>query len=103
MFKWNPDLVKELLYHDCSEEDVIFTKAQLSWQSVATLATPVQLTDNVYGQIKKYFIVCTLARDLDKSSLTSDVSCEEVYKIQSSHSPFFSMPEELAALLMMLY
>lgn len=103
LFKWNPELVHELLYHDCSKEDVVFAKAQLSWQSVATLATPVHLSDSVYGRIKKYFIVCEQAKDLDKSSLRLDVQCEKVYEMQSSHSPFFSMPKELAAILAALY
>lgn len=103
LFRWNPDIVQEHLYHDCSAQNVSFAKARLSWQSVATLATPVQLTNSVYGVIKKYYIVCTQAKDLDKSSMTTDVHCEKVYALSSSHSPFFSMPEKLAAILEELY
>jgi pimeloyl-ACP methyl ester carboxylesterase len=102
-FRWNPGLVEQLLYHDCSQQDISFAKAHLSWQSVATLSTPVHLTDSVYGAIKKYYILCTQARDLDKSSLTSDVHCEKVYQLPSSHSAFFSMPEKLVAILESLY
>ncbi len=93
--QWNPELVKQVFYHDCSPEDIAFAKAHLSWQSVATLATPVHVTDSVYGVIKKYYILCTHAKDLDKSSLTSYVHCEKIYKLSSSHSPYFSMPEKL--------
>jgi pimeloyl-ACP methyl ester carboxylesterase len=102
-FKWNPELVQELLYDDCSQPDIAFAKANLSWQSVATLATPVQLTDEVHGAINKYYILCTQSKDLDKSTLTSDVHCEKVYQLASSHSPFFSMPEKLVAILEDLY
>lgn len=102
-FRWNPELVQQLLYHDCLQQDISFAKAHLTWQSVATLATPAHLTDSVYGIIKKYYILCTQAKDLDKSSLTSDVHCEKVYQLSSSHSPFFSMPEKLAYLLETLY
>lgn len=101
LFKWNLEIVQQLLYHDCSQQDISFAKANLSWQSVATLATPVHLTDNVYGAVKKYYILCTEAKDLDKSSL--NVHCEKVYQLASSHSPFFSMPEQLAAILETLY
>lgn len=93
--KWNPELVQQLFYHDCSPEDFVFAKAHLSWQAVATLATPVHLSGSNYGAIKKYYILCTQARDLDKSSLPSYVHCEQVYKLPSSHSPFFSMPGKL--------
>lgn len=98
-FKWNPELVQQFFYHDCSQEDVAFAKAHLSWQYVATIATPVHVTDSSYGVIKKYYILCTQAQDLDKSSIVSNVHCEKVYKLPSSHSPFFSMPEKLVDIL----
>ena len=93
--QWNPELVEQIFYHDCSQEDIVFAKAHLSWQSVASLATPVHVTDSVYGVIKKYYILCTQAKDLDKSNFTSYVHCEKVYQLPSSHSPYFSMPEKL--------
>jgi pimeloyl-ACP methyl ester carboxylesterase len=102
-FKWNADLVRQLFYDDCSQEDVLFAKAHMGWQSVATLATPVHLTDPVYGSIKKYYILCTLAKDLDKSSLVTDVPCEKMFQLPSSHSPFFSMPDKLVAILVALH
>ena len=94
-FEWNPEVAQQIFYHDCSSEDVAFAKVHLAWQSVATLATPVQLSESNYGAIKKYYILCTEAKDMDKSSLTSYVQCEKVYELASSHSPFFSMPEKL--------
>lgn len=101
--KWNPKLVEQIFYHDCSPKDIAFAKAHLSWQSVATLATPVHVTDSRYGIIKKYYILCTQAKDLDKSSITSNVHCEKVYKLPSSHSAFFSMPEKLVDILVEIY
>jgi pimeloyl-ACP methyl ester carboxylesterase len=101
--EWNPKVVEQIFYHDCLPEDIAFAKAHLSWQSVATLGTPVHVTDSVYGIIKKYYILCTQARDLDKSSLTSYVQCEKVYKLPSSHSPFFSIPDKLVDILIDIY
>ena len=97
--KWNLELVQQIFYHDCSREDIAFAKAHLVWNSVATIATPVQLSESNYGAIKKYYILCTEAKDMNKSSLTSYVNCEKVYKLPSSHSPFFSMPEKLVDIL----
>ncbi|HRO86387.1 MAG TPA: alpha/beta fold hydrolase [Niabella sp.] len=102
-FKWNPELVRQLFYHDCSQEDIIFAKKNLTWNSVANIATPVHLSDSSYGIIKKYYILCTKAKDLDKSSIVSNVYCEKVYKLSSSHSPFFSMPDKLLDILIDIY
>ncbi|WP_018615253.1 alpha/beta fold hydrolase [Segetibacter koreensis] len=101
--KWNTEHVEQFFYHDCLPEDISFAKAHLSWQSVSTIATPVHVTDNRYGIIKKYYILCTQAKDLDKSSIVSNVRCEKVYRLSSSHSPFFSMPEKLVDILVEIY
>ncbi len=95
----NPDNVQRVLYHDCSEEDVIYAKAHLKAQPLAALATPVNVTDENYGAIRKYYIICTDAKDLDKTSMASQVRCEKIYRLKSSHSPFFSMPDKLADVL----
>lgn len=87
--KWNSKLVEQLFYHDCLPEDISFAKAHLSWQSVATLATPVHVTDNRYGIIKKYYILCTQAKDLDKSSIVSNVRCEKFTNFPVAIHHFF--------------
>lgn len=94
-----PENVKALFYHDCLEEDISFAKANLSLQPIAALATPVHLTEERYGTIPKVYILCTEAKDMDKSSLVNNVLCQKIYKLASGHSPFFSMPEELVAIL----
>jgi hypothetical protein len=71
----------------------------LTKQAFAPLGTPVSLSDDIYGKIPKYYILCTQSKDLDKSILPTRVECQKVYKINSSHSPFFSQPKELANIL----
>ncbi len=88
-----------IFYHDCSEEDKKFAIAHLSKQPIAPLATPVHLTDSIYGSIPKYYILCTEGKDLDKTFLSTHVVCKKVYKLPSSHSPFLSMPEKLVEIL----
>lgn len=95
----DPNRVGQLFYHDCSADDVAFAKAHLCSQSMACLATPVNVTDARYGAIPKVYILCTQAKDLDKSSLVQNVPCQKVYTLASSHSPFFSMPEKLVGIL----
>lgn len=94
-----PDLVGLLFYHDCLPEDIAFAKAHVGPQSMACLGTPVNLTDARYGTIPKIYILCTQAKDLDKSSLYKNVPIQKMYTLASSHSPFFSMPEHLTTIL----
>jgi hypothetical protein len=98
----NPNLLKNALYHDCSQTDIDFALANLAKEPLAVLGTPVQVSDGVYGKISKYYILCTQSRDSDKSPLTTRVPTEKIYQLNSSHSPFFSMPEKLAAILLEL-
>jgi len=98
-FQWNPAIVEDHFYHDCSSEDKAYAKARLTWQATASNGTPVAVTDAVYGTIPKYYILCTEAKDLDKSSIAHNVPIVKLYTLASSHSPFFSMPDKLTAIL----
>lgn len=96
---YNPELAKIIFYHDCSAEDVKFATARLSAQPLVALGSPVRVSDAVYGLIPKYYILCTQSKDLDKSPLVERVPIRKLYKLASSHSPFFSMPDQLSAIL----
>jgi pimeloyl-ACP methyl ester carboxylesterase len=94
-----PGTAEWIFYHDCSEEEKKFAIARISKQPIAPLATPVHLTDSIYGSIPKYYILCTKGKDLDKTFLSTHVPCKRVYKLASSHSPFLSMPDKLVEIL----
>jgi len=95
----NQKMAAQIFYHDCSEEDKKFALARISKEPIIPLATPLYLTDDVYGGIPKYYILCTESKDMDKTFLSTRVPCKKVYKLASSHSPFFSMPEKLVEIL----
>lgn len=94
-----PEMAAEIFYHDCPEEDQKTALARMSKEPIAPLATPVRLTDDVYGAIPKYFILCTESRDLDKTFQSTNMLCKKVYRLASGHSPFFSMPDKLVQIL----
>jgi len=102
-FQWNPANVAQRFYHDCTQEDISFAMANLTWQSTASVGTPAQLSDSIYGSIPKYYILCTRAFELDKSSIANNVPVKKLFKLPSSHSPFFSMPEKLANIFQEIY
>jgi pimeloyl-ACP methyl ester carboxylesterase len=95
----NPEMAAQIFYHDCSEEDLQFALSRISKEPIAPLATPLVLSDNVYGAIPKYYILCTESQDMDKTFLSTIVPVRKVYKLASSHSPFFSMPDKLVDIL----
>ena len=100
---FNPIKLKEYFCHDCSADDLTRMQANLRWQPLAVLATPITVSANKYGIIPKFFIRCTASKDLDRRNVPENVKCKKVYELPSSHSPFFSMPEKLALILEEIY
>lgn len=95
----NVDGVKEACYHDCSEEDVTLAKLLLVPHPTAS-NTGAVITDENFGRIPRVYIEClqdnALVPSLQKWMYTHN-PCEQVISMNTSHSPFFSAPEELAA------
>lgn len=92
---FKPEVADVVFYHDCTPKDKMIAHKNLCRQAVEPLGATVSVTDGIYGQIPKYYILCTEGKDLDKSLLPTRVKCEKVIKIATSHSPFFSQPKEL--------
>ena len=93
------EALKEIFYADCSDEDVAFAKSQLVPQAAAPLATPVSTTEENFGRVPRVYISCSLDKAISPSvqeQLYKALPCEKVISLDTSHSPFFSAPEELA-------
>ena len=99
---FKPDVADIIFYHDCDPKDKEIAHKNLCKQAIEPFAATVTVTDSVFGQIPKYYILCTESKDIDKSLLPTRVNCEKLIKIPTSHSPFFSNPKELANIFMTL-
>ncbi len=98
-----PEIYKEGLYHDCDENIYQLAKLLLSHESASTGITPLQLTNEKFGSIRRFYIECTEDRAVTpfiQQKMYNETKCEKVFKMQSSHSPFFSQPEALCNILM---
>ena len=97
------DRIKELFYHDCSDEDVAFAIAHQHAQALAPLATPVTVTDENFGSVPRYYILLTEDRaihpDMQRQMIAAS-PCKAVFEIASSHSPFYSKTAELVETLL---
>ena len=54
----------DLFYHDCPDEDIEYAKLHLCPQALGLLNTPVTITEENYGRIPRYYILCTEDRAL---------------------------------------
>lgn len=93
------DALKEIFYADCSDEDVEFAKSRLVPQAAAPFATPVATTEENFGRVPRAYISClqdkAISPSIQKKMYTA-LPCEKVIFMGTSHSPFFSAPEDLA-------
>ena len=91
--------LKEIFYADCSQEDVARAKLLLVPQEpLAPVATPVRTTAQNYGRVPRVYIECLRDRALSPSiqrKMYTALPCKKILAMDTSHSPFFSAPQEL--------
>ena len=95
------EIYKEGLYHDCEPYIVSLAKLLLSQEPVESGITPLVLTEEKFGSVRRFYIECTEDRAVTpfiQQKMYTETPCEKVYRIKSSHSPFFSQPEELCSI-----
>ena len=100
-----PEIYREGLYHDCEEEITELAKVLLSHEPVESGITPLQLSDANFGRVPRVYIECTEDRAVTpfiQRKMYGETSCEKVYSLPTSHSPFFSRPKELVEILLNL-
>ena len=87
-------------YHDCDAKTVAWAKARLKPQPLVIGQTPVQTTPDRWGALPRAYIVCADDRSIPiafQEYMCRRAACDPVITMQTSHSPFLSAPDELAA------
>lgn len=97
-----PETLREGLYADCLDQDVALAEMLLVPQASAPLGTPLALTEQRYGRVPRSYIECT--QDLAVSigaqrRMPGRAGCVSIHSLDTSHSPFLSAPDRLAAIL----
>ena len=95
--------LRAAFYHDCPDEDIALAKLCLTPQSLEPMSAPVTWTAERFGRIPKAYIAC------DQDRIKGDAKAQRAgianapdaafLILDASHSPFFSMPDELAGML----
>lgn len=97
-----PEALRELFYHDCSEAHYQYARARLVPQPTAPLLAPLALSEAGFGRVPKAYVECTEDRALCPAFqrlMQARYPAMRAASLASSHSPFFSMPGALAACL----
>lgn len=97
---FDPAGARDAFFHDCADADVAAAVARLAPQPLEPWTAQVTLGAR-YAALPRYYIECTQDRTLTLETqrrMHTATPCR-VHTLQSGHSPFYSMPGELARLL----
>ncbi len=97
-----PEIYKEGLYADCDDNILQLAKLLLSHESAESGMATLHLTEENYGRVPRFYIECTEDKALGiliQRKMEAESPCEKVYSMATSHSPFFSQPQELSDIL----
>lgn len=94
----NPAIYREGLYADCADDITELAKVLLSAEPFETGITPLELSEENYGSVPRFYIECTEDKAVTpfiQKNMYTETPCEKVFSMATSHSPFFSKPREL--------
>lgn len=97
-FTFDPVAVPDLFYHDCPAEAVAFARTRLCPQPMAPQITRIELSESFEG-VEKHYIICTRDRAIPpdyQRVMARGLPSGHVSELPAAHSPFLSMPGELA-------
>lgn len=103
--KLKPEIYREGLYHDCSDDDNELAKRLLCREPLRPAIARVQLSEENYGTIPRAYIRLTEDRAVSVATqdrLLNDTKVDRVESIKASHSAYFSKPDELTQTILKL-
>lgn len=91
--------IKDVFYHDCSEEDITLASLNLTPQALNPLNTPIKISNSKFEKVPRIYIETlqdkAISNVLQKQMYTK-IQPDELISINSGHSPFFAEVELLA-------
>ncbi len=94
--------IQNAFAHDISKEAFEGAKPYIVPEPAAPLSYELKITDENFGKIPKYYIECTddKAIPIEVQRAMYNGKVKKSYSLKSSHTPNFSQPEKLAAILL---
>jgi pimeloyl-ACP methyl ester carboxylesterase len=97
--------VRHVFYADCEDSDVALARTLLVPQATVVSVTPLSTEDENWGRVPRFYIECTQDNAIPigaQRAMSSRLPCRRVITMETSHSPFFSSPDELCGHLLQL-
>jgi pimeloyl-ACP methyl ester carboxylesterase len=97
-----PEIYRESIYHDCSDEDVALAYALLTPEPRGPNSptnTAIHTTPENFGSVPRVYIELSQDRAISvpfQRRMYTATPCEFLLSISASHSAYFSQPDELA-------
>ncbi len=94
----HPEIYREGLYHDCSDDDVMLARTLLCREPLRPVVAKLNLSDERYGRVPRAYIRLTEDRAVTlqlQDRCINEVGVDRVEDIKASHSAYFSKPEAL--------
>ena len=98
----DPAAAPDLFFADCAAEDVDHALSRLVPEPLGISMSPIEVTADRWGSIPRTYILCTEDRAISPAlqrDMAERVGVDRVVELRASHSPFLSIPDELAAVL----
>jgi pimeloyl-ACP methyl ester carboxylesterase len=96
---FNPHRARDVLYNDCSEDDIALATRLLPAQALAPLESPQRLSESRFGRVPRIYIQCLRDRAVPPAlqfAMCASSPCARIIAMDSDHSPFLSHPQALA-------
>jgi pimeloyl-ACP methyl ester carboxylesterase len=100
--RFREEAAREAFYGECTEADAAMATARLVPQAAAPVGTPVRISEERFGRIPRFYVECYRDRAITlplQRRMHQASPCQEVYAVDTDHSPFLSAPEELEEIL----
>jgi pimeloyl-ACP methyl ester carboxylesterase len=97
-----PDAAADLFYGDCSAEEAARAVAQLVAEPTGPATGTITTTAERWGSVPRAYVRCDLDRavsPIEQDRMVAEVGVDVVVELPTSHSPFLSQPDLLAATL----
>ena len=99
MWDWlRPEGYRDVLYHDCSEDDYQLAASLLCREPLRPAIGKLRLTDENYGCVPRGYIRLSKDRAVSaalQDRLLNETSVDRVETIDAGHSAYFCKPDEL--------
>ncbi len=85
----------EALYHDCPSEITRLAEALLEAEANWPGFAPLRLQRERFGSVPKIYVECLQDRAVTlplQRRMLGETPCDQVFSLDTSHSPFFSQP-----------